>query len=462
MKLTSPFWFHFFLLFYVSSLGGIYLNKNISLNEKNVLIYDCYKRAKKNVGNIFNNSYRGRTNLFHGKKKDVDQFSNIKSSSNFANLGYWMNPIKYRKSKRNRNNYHYLGSSNHYVGSSDYHLGSSKHYSNFPMGEGEKTCFWNSKKHKYKHALYAENYKINLTDKPIIEDVPRNVKGRINEWIKEFDEDNTLGFFPILLEEMSNEPSPLQIGFEDYMQFNGEHVEEIFKSMTREISMNGEEKKKKIFGMCFFNHKTGVLAPLAVYAEIKDVTKVGNNLAVKGLVRGRIIIDEIISQEPCILGKISPIEDKKGLLDPEESLKILDEVIRIHSQCSTMESQLMEQLDQSFASMNIKLRNDLKESIDAKLEKFQIDPSDIEQRQAFIQIASFAAFDFHLMIVDRYDALMLQNSEDRLRLVRDKIRQKQKQLAIIKNTPKEKLQEILEQVQNLKNQNLPMPNYPKP
>ncbi|GAB67826.1 hypothetical protein PCYB_123920, partial [Plasmodium cynomolgi strain B] len=305
-------------------------------------------------------------------------------------------------------------------------------------------------KKKEKNILFAENYKISLTDKPIIEEVPRNVKGRINEWIPEFDEDNMLGFFPILLEEMSNEPSPLQVGFEDYMQFNGENVEEIFKNMTREVTLNGN--KKKIFGMCFFNHKTGVLAPLAVYAEIKDVTKVGNNLAVKGIVRGRIIIQDIVSQEPCILGKISPIEDKKGLSDPEESLKMVDEIIRIHTQCTSMESQLMEQLDQSFASMNIKLRNDLKESIDAKLEKFQVDPSDPEQRQAFVQIASFAAFDFHLMIVDRYDALMLQNSEDRLRFVRDKIRQKQKQLAIIKNTPKEKLQEILEQVQSLKNQ----------
>ncbi|EUD69160.1 hypothetical protein C922_00023 [Plasmodium inui San Antonio 1] len=319
---------------------------------------------------------------------------------------------------------------------------------------------------KEKNTLYAENYKINLTDKPIIEEVPRNVKGRINEWIPEFDEDNKLGFFPILLEEMSNEPSPLQVGFEDYMQFNGENVEDIFKNMTREVTLNGS--KKKIFGMCFFNHKTGVLAPLAVYAEIKDVTKVGKNLAVKGVVRGRIIIDDIVSQEPCILGKISPIEDKKGLSDAEESLKMVDEIIRIHSQCTTMESQLMEQLDQSFASMNIKLRNDLKESIDAKLEKFQVDPSDPEQRQAFVQIASFAAFDFHLMIVDRYDALMLQNSEDRLRFVRDKIRQKQKQLAIIKNTPKEKLQEILEQVQTLKNQGAagalgaPGTNYPSP
>ncbi|ANQ10193.1 Uncharacterized protein PCOAH_00043500 [Plasmodium coatneyi] len=313
---------------------------------------------------------------------------------------------------------------------------------------------------KRKNALYAENYKISLTDKPIIEEVPRNVKGRINEWIPEFDQDNKLGFFPILLEEMSNEPSPLQVGFEDYMQFNGENVEDIFKNMTREVTINGS--KKKIFGMCFFNHKTGVLAPLAVYAEIKDVTKVGNNLAVKGIVRGRIIIEEIISQEPCILGKVSPIEDKKGLTDPEESLKMVDEIIRIHSQCTGLESQLMEQLDQSFASMNIKLRNDLKESIDAKLEKFQVDPSDPEQRQAFVQIASFAAFDFHLMIVDRYDALMLQNSEDRLRFVRDKIRQKQKQLAIIKNTPKEKLQEILEQVQSLKNQGAPGANFNAP
>lgn len=311
-----------------------------------------------------------------------------------------------------------------------------------------------------KNVLNAENYKINLTEKPIIEEVPRNVKGRLNEWIHEFDQNNTLGFFPILLEEMSNEPSPLQIGFEDYMQFNGENVEDIFKNMTKEVKINGESRK--IFGMCFFNHKTGALAPLGVYAEIKDVTKVGNNLAVKGLVRGRVIIDEIINQEPCILGKILPIEDKKGLIDTEESLKIVDEIIRIHGQCTTMESHLMEQLDQSFASMNIKLRNDLKESIDAKLEKFQIDPSNVEQKQAFIQIASFAAFDFHLMIVDRYDALMLQNSEDRLRFVRDKIRQKQKQLAIIKNTPKEKLQEILEQVQNIKNQNIPPPNLPKP
>ncbi|CRH01163.1 conserved Plasmodium protein, unknown function [Plasmodium relictum] len=395
----------FFLYLFTFIIEGIHISNKLIINEKNTLIYEN-SIPKKNRVNIFKNNNRG--NYIYNEKNGIS----IKRS-NLLYIGY--NP-KLKKNKQ----------------------------ANF---------------HKNINKLYAENYKINLTDKPVIDDVPRNVKGRLNEWINEFDENNTLGFFPILLEEMSNEPSPLQIGFEDYMQFNGENVEEIFKSMTREVSINGE--KKKIFGMCFFNHKTGVLAPLAIYAEIKDVTKVGNNLAVKGLVRGRIIIDEIISQEPCILGKISPIEDKKGLMDGEDSLKIVDEVIRIHSQCTLMESQLMEQLDQSFASMNIKLRNDLKESVDAKLEKFQIDPSDIEQRQAFIQIVSFAAFDFHLMIVDRYDALMLQNSEDRLRFVRDKIRQKQKQLAIIKNTPKEKLQEILEQVQNLRNQNMPPVNFPK-
>ncbi|GAW82327.1 hypothetical protein, conserved [Plasmodium gonderi] len=390
-------------------------------------------------------------NEHHNVRTKNDRSAYTRGS--YFNIGkLWM---KGQKEKRRKYRggwiypYNYLNSNNYFVPD--------------VKGYVRETCKkWKSEggKKERSNILYAENYKINLTDKPIIEDVPRNVKGRINEWITEFDENNKLGFFPILLEEMSNEPSPLQVGFEDYMQFNGENVENIFKSMTREININGE--KRKIFGMCFFNHKTGVLAPLAVYAEIKDVTKVGNNLAVKGIVRGRVIIDEIINQEPCILGKISPIEDKKGLSDAEDSLKMVDEIIRIHSQCSTMESQLMEQLDQSFASMNIKLRNDLKESIDAKLEKFQVDPSDPEQRQAFIQIVAFAAFDFHLMIVDRYDALMLQNSEDRLRFVRDKIRQKQKQLSIIKNTPKEKLQEILEQVQTLKNQNMPASNYPTP
>ncbi|SOV24290.1 conserved Plasmodium protein, unknown function [Plasmodium sp. DRC-Itaito] len=401
------------LIFYIFHIEGIYLNKNSVTNDKNILICD--------------NSIHGKSIKKNNKKKTSDMLPShmeqrIKNKSKTFFIDGGKNLHLFSKKKRNIHNS-------------------------------------NGNKARNSNVLYAEDYKINLTEKPLIEDVPRNVKGRINEWINEFDENNTLGFFPILLEEMSNEPSPLQVGFEDYMQFNGEHVEEIFKNMTREVVINGE--KKKIFGMCFFNHKTGVLAPLAIYAEIKDVTKVGNNLAVKGLVRGRVIIDEIVSQEPCILGKISPIEDKKGLVEPEESLKIIDEIIRIHTQCSNMESQLMEQLDQSFASMNIKLRNDLKESIDAKLEKFQIDPSDVEQRQAFVQMASFAAFDFHLMIVDRYDALMLQNSEDRLRFVRDKIRQKQKQLAIIKNTPKDKLHEILQQVQNLKNQNMQPPNFPK-
>ncbi|CDO66030.1 conserved Plasmodium protein, unknown function [Plasmodium reichenowi] len=417
MKNHTVFFFFFFFflvhIFYIFHIEGIYINKNSLTNDKNILICD--------------NTINGKSIKINKKKKTTDILPShmehrIKNKSKTFFIDGGKNFHMFSKKKRN------------------------VHNSNGNDGRNS-------------NVLYAENYKINLTEKPLIEDVPRNVKGRLNEWINEFDENNTLGFFPILLEEMSNEPSPLQVGFEDYMQFNGEHVEEIFKNMTREVVINGE--KKKIFGMCFFNHKTGVLAPLAIYAEIKDVTKVGNNLAVKGLVRGRVIIDEIISQEPCILGKISPIEDKKGLVEPEESLKIIDEIIRIHTQCSNMESQLMEQLDQSFASMNIKLRNDLKESIDAKLEKFQIDPSDVEQRQAFIQMASFAAFDFHLMIVDRYDALMLQNSEDRLRFVRDKIRQKQKQLAIIKNTPKDKLHEILQQVQNLKNQNMQSPNYPK-
>ncbi|SCM12682.1 conserved Plasmodium protein, unknown function [Plasmodium chabaudi adami] len=427
------------LCFYFQKAWGMFLNNNSFLNKKKaVSLCDYGNSVKKNAEHNLNRK-RYMLGLIHSYNHiDGNSKKEIKSAKKKNRLFFLPNSVSSTNRRETNGSLFYQN---------------DKEIKN--MNKNRKIGNSNSK-----NVLYAENYKINLTEKPIIEEVPRNVKGRLNEWIPEFDENNTLGFFPILLEEMSNEPSPLQIGFEDYMQFNGENVEEIFKNMTREVNINGEPKK--IFGMCFFNHKTGALAPLAVYAEVKDVTKVGNNLAVKGLVRGRVIIDEIINQEPCILGKISPIEDKKGLMDTEESLKIVDEIIRIHGQCTTMESHLMEQLDQSFASMNIKLRNDLKESIDAKLEKFQIDPSDMEQKQAFIQIASFAAFDFHLMIVDRYDALMLQNTEDRLRLVRDKIRQKQKQLAIIKNTPKEKLQEILEQVQNIKNQNIPPPNLPKP
>ncbi|ETB62922.1 hypothetical protein YYC_00547 [Plasmodium yoelii 17X] len=428
------------LFLYFQKGWGMYLNNNSFLNKKKIVsLFDYGNSIKKNEeNNLIQKRYiLGLINSYKGI--DGNSKNEKKMSKKKNRLFFLQNNID--SVNRGKTNGSLFYQNNKEI---------KKMNKNRKIGNNNNN----------KNVLYAENYKINLTEKPIIEQVPRNVKGRINEWIPEFEENNTLGFFPILLEEMSNEPSPLQIGFEDYMQFNGENVEEIFKNMTREVKINNEPKK--IFGMCFFNHKTGALAPLAVYAEIKDVTKVGNNLAVKGLVRGRVIIDEIINQEPCILGKILPIEDKKGLVDTEESLKIVDEIIRIHGQCTTMESHLMEQLDQSFASMNIKLRNDLKESIDAKLEKFQIDPSDVEQKQAFIQIASFAAFDFHLMIVDRYDALMLQNSEDRLRLVRDKIRQKQKQLAIIKNTPKEKLQEILEQVQNIKNQNIPPPNFPKP
>ncbi|KAK2197376.1 hypothetical protein BdWA1_000375 [Babesia duncani] len=288
----------------------------------------------------------------------------------------------------------------------------------------------------------VENYEINSTC------------GRLNEWHSSWDPaTKVMSFFPILIDEYSLHPSPLQIGFEEPIRFRGKHVESTFNSLLETIQNpnNPDERTREIFGICFLNPTSGQLAPLAVYAELlnKEVHVQGTSesLIVTGRVLGRVMISRVLLEEPFIKAQITPIEDRPGLREPASVAKIIDEITNLHNQCNAHEIAMMNILEQPYAIEKIKQRPDLHDLIDARMNSLGIDLN--THQQAFAQIAAYCGFEWHLTASERYDALTMQDSEARLVYVRDNLRMKLRQLQLLKSAPREQLEDMIEKLKNI-------------
>ncbi|GBE59617.1 hypothetical protein, conserved [Babesia ovata] len=285
-----------------------------------------------------------------------------------------------------------------------------------------------------------------------IEEFPTNVDtGRLNEWVPSWQPgEKVMSFFPILIDQYSLLPSPLQLGFEDPVVFRGKYVDMTFNSLIDDVTMP-DGSTKQIYGMCFINPNSGQLAPLAVYAELLSreafVDGGGERLKVKGRVLGRVLLHQVVMEEPFIKAKIIPIEDDPKFTELDEVPKLVDEITSLHDMCNKVECEMMELLGQHYAVARIKSRPELHDLIDERLDHFNIDLA--TGPQAFAQIAAYTAFDYHLTADERYDALTMQNSLDRLRYVRDSLRSKLKQLNILKKAPRDRLEEILEQMKQM-------------
>ncbi|GFE53797.1 hypothetical protein BaOVIS_012010 [Babesia ovis] len=286
-----------------------------------------------------------------------------------------------------------------------------------------------------------------------IEEYPTNVDtGRLNEWNPAWKEgEKVMSFFPIIVDEYSLLPSPLQLGFEDPVIFRGKYVDMTFNSLLEDMETpNGDTKQ--IYGMCFINPSSGQLAPLAVYAELisreASMNNNGEQLKVKGRVLGRVILHQVVLEEPFIKAKIIPMEDDPKFTNADDVPKLVDEITSIYDNCNKMESEMMELLKHTYAVARIKERPMLHDLIDKRLNIFNVDLS--KGPQAFAQIAAYSAFDYHLTPNERYEALSMQNSFDRLRYVRDHLKLKLKQLNILKKAPREKLQDIVKQMRQMK------------
>ncbi|UKJ87869.2 hypothetical protein MACJ_000309 [Theileria orientalis] len=271
--------------------------------------------------------------------------------------------------------------------------------------------------------------------------------GRINEWPVEWSPGKkVLSFFPILIDQYSLNPNPLQLGFEDSIRFRGKHVESIFNSIIDKLG------EKEVYGLCFLSPESLQLAPLAVYAELISKKVVvdgsGENLIVTGRVLGRVLINRVVLEEPFIKALVSPYEDEPVLQDPENVPKLVDEIVNLYETCNTAEAEIMQLLEQPYAHTRVKNRSKLFDVIDDRLNKFNIKNT---INQGFAQIAAYAAFDYHLNASERYDALAMQNTEDRLRFVRDTLKFKGKQLSIVKNSPRDRLADLVKQLKNFQN-----------
>ncbi|GIX66011.1 uncharacterized protein BcabD6B2_54470 [Babesia caballi] len=286
-----------------------------------------------------------------------------------------------------------------------------------------------------------------------IEEYPTNVDtGRLNEWCASWQPgEKVMSFFPILIDEYSLVPSPLQLGFEEPVIFRGKYVDMTFNSLIEDVkSASGDAKQ--VFGMCFINPSSGQLAPLAVYAELLSreafVDGGGERLKVKARVLGRVILHKVVMEEPFIKARVMPMEDDPRFTHAADVPKLVDEITTLHDACNRVECEMMELLDQPYAVARIKGRPNLHDLIDERLNHFGVDLA--RGPQAFAQIAAYTAFDYHLTADERYDALAMQDSFDRLRFVRDCLRAKLKQLNILKKAPRDKLADIVEQMRQMK------------
>ncbi|CCF73427.1 hypothetical protein BMR1_02g01330 [Babesia microti strain RI] len=306
----------------------------------------------------------------------------------------------------------------------------------------------------------ADNNQISGLNSSIdIKDFSHAVKGRLNEWNPSWEPGNKImGFFPIIIDDLTNQPNPLQLGFEDTIRFRGKHVQSVFNSLldkTEIFDINGEKQNfdAPVFGMCFLNVENGQLAPLAVYGALLDMKVMEGprieTILVKTRVLGRVIIDKIIAEEPYIKATISPIEDKPGIMNPNDTKRTIDEIMKYHDKCNETEAEMMIKLEQHDGAEKIRSRMKLSEQLDNILPSFGIDPSNSEHLQAFGQLVGNIAFESHLIAAERYDALLLQNTEDRLLYVRNKLKAKSKQLEIINKSSKEELENLMKSIQDL-------------
>lgn len=88
--------------------------------------------------------------------------------------------------------------------------------------EGEKPLITGS---GLNSELKVEDYEIGVSN------------GRLNEWPVEWVPGRkVLSFFPILIDQYSVNPNPIQIGFEDTIRFRGKHVESTFNSILDNLN----------------------------------------------------------------------------------------------------------------------------------------------------------------------------------------------------------------------------------
>ncbi|CEM18486.1 unnamed protein product [Vitrella brassicaformis CCMP3155] len=248
-------------------------------------------------------------------------------------------------------------------------------------------------------------------------------------------------FFPVFAEELSNEAIPLMLGFEDTLTFQGPNIDSEFDKIVR--------TPEDVFGVCFFHPQSIQVLPLAVYAKVLEKTPFEVDgqtvLNVKARVVGRVMIEAVKQKQPHIIANVTKIEDKEGLVDPETAKKIIDELMRLHDQCNEVEAELMDRFNKPFTAMNIRLRPSAQETIDTRTADMAIDP--ISDLQSYVQISSMLMMEHHLLTADKYDAMCMTNTEDRLRFIRDKLRQKQKELLLLKKTPQEEVEKAMKAMQ---------------
>lgn len=197
-----------------------------------------------------------------------------------------------------------------------------------------------------------------------------------------------------------------------------------------------------VIGVAFYSPESESILPVAVWAEVLDHQLLDGRLLVKPRVRGRLNVGTIVQQAPYVVAEVAPLEDIPVRFEAHDVNNMIDEVMRLHDVCTEVEADVMERFDQSMARAVVRSRTRLSDSVDNKLAAFAVDPS--IDTQKFAQLVSFFALDYHFTQAERLEAARMNSSFDRLRYIRDKLREKKKQLTLVKSTPTEKLEEFVD------------------
>jgi len=264
-------------------------------------------------------------------------------------------------------------------------------------------------------------------------------EGGLREWQPSFSHGMWFNMMPVHFSEVSNDPSPMQIGFEDWVHFSGPDPKASYEKVI--AGNNG------FFAMCFYSSEAEQLLKIAVYSKCLETDyRAKDKFLVRSRVLGRLLIDTVTNQgeNGYFIGNVTRIEDSVGLADPQNARGLVDEVMRLYDKCSDAEDAILQKLQVPLGPvMSREPRTRFEELMNHMLQEWDVQPAN--DFQSFAQLVAYACFDPHMIQSNRYDASMISNTEDRLRFVRDRLREKYKHLTTLKNYPPDKIHSAIQQ-----------------
>jgi len=223
-------------------------------------------------------------------------------------------------------------------------------------------------------------------------------------------------FVNLRMEGEDSTSHPMIVGYEDWLTISGNDFADAVEDAITEDNLLGLQFVTFAPGMPPDMLNMGVIVKVL---EQKKESKDTVSLKVRTI--GRIGILDYQQTFPTVVAtQLELVDDKPGLKDEMAAKQMLEELIKIYDENRELEADVYKQYGKTFTAVTIRMRKSLRDILEERAATFNVDP--VTDLQGYCQLAAFLAMDHYIINADRYDACMLEYTEDRMRYVRDKLR----------------------------------------